>query len=137
MENQSQVSVGQSSGPMTMTISTEWNRAYRAATDDTVTPETADGMSIAPPMMIALIGRQSMSWIPVAPGAVHAKQSYSFARPLPVDTELTVESTILETFEKRGKNYVVIGVTVHDAAGQLIGRGSTTRINSFNPEGGK
>ncbi|WP_114423625.1 MaoC family dehydratase [Nocardioides houyundeii] len=128
---------GQSGDPIQVTITPAWNAAYRAATKDVSTPEEHDGRVVAPPLMLALLGRMAMAWIPVAAGAVHAKQSYRFHRPLLVGEEITVQATILDLFSKRNKDYTQIGVRATFSTGLLLGEGTTTRIAPFRTEGGR
>ena len=126
---------GQTSDPIQVTITREWNSAYRAATKDSSTPDEYGGRLVAPPLMLALLGRMSMAWIPVAAGAVHAKQSYLFHRAIVVGEELSVQATILAMFHKRGKDYIEVGVRATDSTGALVGEGTTTRVAPFRAEG--
>ena len=135
MDKYETLHVGQASNPVQITVTPEWALAYREATGYVTTPQHHDGHPVAPPMMMALLGRMSMTWIPVAPGAVHAKQSYRFHRPILIGEMLSVQSSIVHRFEKRGKSYLVIGVRATDSRGALVGEGETTRVAPFTNGG--
>ena len=65
-------------------------------------------------------------------GNLHAQQDWELFAPIPVGSRIRTRSTIIDRYDKRGRNYVVNETDVLDAAsGQLLVRGRTHQ--SFLP----
>lgn len=59
-------------------------------------------------------------------GNLHARQEWYFFAPIPIGAAVRTRSTIIERYEKRGRDYVVNETDVNDASsGALLVRGRT------------
>lgn len=65
-------------------------------------------------------------------GNLHAQQDWELYQPIPIGARVRIRSTIIDRFDKRGRNYVVNETACTDAAdGRLYVRGRT--YQSFLP----
>ncbi len=65
-------------------------------------------------------------------GNLHAQQDWELFAPIPIGSRIQTCSTIIDRYDKRGRNYVVNETDIRDAAtGQLLVRGRTHQ--SFLP----
>jgi len=67
------------------------------------------------------------------PGGIHAKQGLRFFRSLRVGEVLSVQGKIIETYERRGRPYVVSDFETRDADGGLVASGRITSIWGKDP----
>lgn len=58
---------------------------------------------------------------------MHAKQSLCFHHPMPVDTAAQVTGKVVETYARRGRNYLVLEYAVRDGLGMVY---SSSRITT-------
>jgi len=62
------------------------------------------------------------------PGGIHAKQTLQFHRRLRMGETLSVQGWVSETFERRGRPYVVSDFEARGADGGLVASGRITSI---------
>ncbi len=88
-------------------------------------PAEPDGV---PPMLAALYIRGAQNALRGPPGGIHAKQHFTFMRPVRVGETLYTSLRIAEKYERNGRRYVVSDTTTRDAAGAEVTRGRMTAI---------
>lgn len=86
------------------------------------------GKRPAPPTIAGIYMVDAVLTLPAAPGGVHAKQKFTFHRPPCVGETLYTSVEIVEKYEKKGRNYVVMATTTKNQDGDLVTEGLMTRI---------
>lgn len=123
------VEVGKEYPARPFTATEESVRAYLAAVGD-ANPLYLDNR-LVPPAYAALMARwESLADEQLAPGTIHAKQSFSYHKPMHWNQTLTLTGRVKERKEKRGLKFVIREVTVHDADGDLC---VTSTISTIFP----
>lgn len=67
------------------------------------------------------------------PGGIHAKQALRFHRSLRVGETVSVQGWVSETYERRGRPYVVADFETRGADGELVASGRITSIWGNDP----
>ncbi len=81
-----------------------------------------------PPMLAALYIRGAQNALHGPPGGIHAKQHFTFLRPVRVGDTLFTSLTIAEKYERNGRRYVVSATSTRDGSGVEVTRGRITSI---------
>lgn len=61
-------------------------------------------------------------------GSIHARQSWEFLRAVHLGERVTVVVRVVDKFEKRGGDYVVMELVASDAQGRVVCRGLHTSL---------
>jgi hypothetical protein len=127
--------VGTDMGSIEYTLTEERVRRHLQATHQTPYPER-DGERLAPVSMLASDG----IWLAEArfdiSESVHAGQLLEIVNIPIVGTRVKVSGTVVDKFEKGGRQFVVIDVVSEDDRGRVLARGRTTGVARYRPEGG-
>ena len=123
---------GRSFQSMSFTISPELVAAYRRAVVDDLDLGTDDldgGRSIAPAGLWGIWGRQAYLQHHRMPGGgILAGQDMEYVAPAFVGDVLSVQATVAERFERKGRPYATIESTAHNQNGELCGVVRVTAI---------
>ena len=88
----------------------------------------ADTGEFAPALLAAAYTRGCIAALKGPPGGVHAKQNFRFLQPVRAGDTLTSVLRIRETFQKKGRNYVVSTLTTTRTDGVQVSDGVVTAI---------
>ena len=136
--------VGQELPPMEVHLTPDLQGRYLLATEDTnpwYWKESPFGGPIALGVILedAVLGLQRRHFrVPL--GHIHARQETEYLRPIPLGSRVRLVGRVAEKYEKRGRKYVVVEVTVLDEEGQPAMRMrlhdmiEDDRIRAANPD---
>jgi len=104
--------------------------AFLVATGDTSLnyPPPNDGIRKAPPALAAVYVTEALRARGGRPGGVHAKQRFIFHRMAAVGDVLFTQGSVVDKYERRGRNWIVSETVTRDAEGALVTTGVTTGI---------
>jgi acyl dehydratase len=74
----------------------------------------------APPLLLSLAINRAAALIPSPPGSVHARQRFTFLRPVTVGADLRVWVRRAGEELRRGRTHVVLEYRITDTAGTLV-----------------
>ena len=119
--------------PVEFSVTKEVVDKYLSATFDSASeykPEStlADGSRPAPPTLAAVYMMEAMMMLKSPPGGVHAKQKFVFHKPACVGDTLSTKVRILDKYQKKGRNYVIMQTTTINQANEPVTTGTITRI---------
>lgn len=121
--------------PVEFAVTAEVAAGYRAIAEQSLLPQgapPAEGDAV-PPSLAALYIRGAQNALRGPPGGVHAKQHFTFLRPVRIGDTLHTSLTIADKYERNGRRYVVSETMTRDAAGAEITRGRITSIWGQEP----
>jgi acyl dehydratase len=126
--------VGQELGPVRHHVTARMIREYAAATGDTQPWHTAgappyDG-PVAHPAMATIFSTRLLgrSGIERPSGGIHAKHEYEFLGAVRAGQWLTTTGRVVETYERRGRKYVVCDALTVDESGRPVARCRATQV---------
>ena len=103
--------------------------AYLDATGDTAKIyREKGGHRPVPPTLAAVYMLEALSHRRNPPGGIHTKQHFTFHQPAYIGDILTTQAHVLETYVKKGRNYVVMKIVTHNQDGALVTTVVITRI---------
>lgn len=119
--------------PVEFKVTAEVVDKYLSATFDSASeykPEStaADGQRPVPPTLAAVYMMEAMLMLKSPPGGVHAKQKFAFHKPACVGDTLSTKVRILDKYQKKGRNYVIMQTTTTNQASEPVTTGTITRI---------
>lgn len=88
----------------------------------------ANGKRPAPPTLAAVYMIEAMLMLKSPPGGVHAKQKFTFHQPACVGDTLFTKVRVLDKYQKKGRNYVIMQTTTTNQSNQPVTTGTITRI---------
>ena len=121
--------------PVAFAVTAEVVAGYRAIAERSLVGSEAgpaDGEGV-PPMLAALYIRGAQDALRGPPGGIHAKQHFTFLRPVRIGETLHTLLTIAEKYERNGRRYVVSATVTRDAEGAEVTRGRITSIWGQDP----
>ena len=125
---------GEELAPFTFQVTEEFNENFLHSMED-FHPRYMEGHSDAAPIIHAglLFNFSNLTRSPsfsLAAGvaAIHTHEEASFLQPAPVGSTLTVSWKIVETYEKRGRQYQVVEALITTDAGNQVLRRVSTNI---------
>ena len=103
--------------------------AYLDATGDTAEIyREKNGPRPVPPTLAAVYMLEALSHRRNPPGGIHTKQHFTFHQPAYIGDTLATQVHILETYVKKGRNYVVMKIVTRNQKEALVTTGVITRI---------
>ncbi|MCG8382420.1 MAG: MaoC family dehydratase N-terminal domain-containing protein [Gammaproteobacteria bacterium] len=119
--------------PVEFKVTEDVVNGYLGATFDAsdaykVHSTAADGKRPAPPTLAAVYMMEAMLMLKSPPGGVHAKQKFAFHKPACVGDTLLTKVRILDKYQKKGRNYVIMQTITTNQAGEPVTTGTITRI---------
>ena len=90
--------------------------------------DIAADRSSVPPMLAAVYIRGAQNELKGPPGGIHAKQHFTFCRPVVVGDRLGTLLTIKDKYEKKGRRYVVAETVTRNQSDDIVTIGEITFI---------
>lgn len=123
------VQVGDTIAGEPLSVSAELIERFASATGSPLATEKQITAPLrAPALIAALLARTVIVRVAGPPGGIHAKQSFTFHRPVYAGDQVTTYGIIAAKEERAGKRYVYIDLRSLDATGRLVMTGRTTSI---------
>lgn len=111
-------------GPVRLRVDADLAARYRATVGETTSPHqvrVAEAVvPVAPPFVLSLAVNRAAALIPSPPGSVHARQRFTFLRPIQVGADLQVRVRPAGREVRRGRTHVVLEYRITDAGGSLV-----------------
>lgn len=126
--------VGDDLGTKTIEITEELVREYAGvieADHEWYTKDSPFGGRIAPPTIFDNETLRMIDTVYARFGSIHAKQAWSFRRPVRVGSKVRVNVRIADKFVKRDKGWFVMELTATDEAGDVLCTGRHTSAVSL------
>jgi acyl dehydratase len=126
--------VGEDLGWRTIPITDELIDDYTAAVGAThpwYTSPSPHGRRIAPPTIFDNECLRMLDTRYARFGSIHARQTWSFLKPIPVGATVRVNVRIVDKFVKREKGWFVMELTATDQDGDVVCRGRHTSVVSL------
>ena len=126
--------VGDDLGTKTIAITEELVREYTELIEsdhEWYTTSSPFGGRIAPPTIFDNETLRMIDKVYARFGSIHAKQSWSFRKPVLVGGKIKVSVRIADKFVKRDKGWFVMELTATDEAGDVVCTGRHTSAVSL------
>ncbi|HXJ82474.1 MAG TPA: MaoC family dehydratase [Candidatus Methylomirabilis sp.] len=126
--------VGEDLGTRSIAITDELIDDYRAAvgaTHEWYSQSSPFGRRIAPPTIFDNECLRMLDARYARFGSIHARQAWSFLKPVPVGSTVQVNVRIVDKFVKRDKGWFVMELTATDQDGDTVCRGRHTSVVSL------
>lgn len=114
--------------PALYTVDRASVEAFRAIASDTVSGGGASTAAVAPPMLAAVYIRPAQNALQGPPGGVHAKQSFAFHHTVREGDRLSTTLTVLEKYERKGRNYLMCETRTVNQDAILVTTGRIVQI---------
>ena len=130
-----EIPLGADLGSVTYELSENLARRHVQATHQSPYP-AQDGQQLAPVSMLAGDGIRLVQARYDIAESVHAGQRLEIVNLPIVGSRVTVRGRLVDKFEKRGRQYVVVETVSEDDRGRLLARGRMVGVARYRPEEG-
>lgn len=127
--------VGTQLDPVPFRVTGDAVRAYCEATGHPQMAGSEADQSPAPPTLASVYTYGLVAQLRAKEGAILAGQSFRFLQPVREGDELRTDGVIIERFEKRGRQFMVLETETRNQQGDLVCSGRLTRILPDAPSG--
>lgn len=115
--------------PSPFAVTEDVARQYGAiAASSLVGGDVVGDRAPVPPMLAAVYIRGAQNELRNPPGGIHAKQHFTFRRPVVVGDQLGTLLTIKAKYEKKGRRYVLAETVTRNQENEVVTVGEITFI---------